>query len=279
MKPDIDAIIDEVVTEVLNRVTRQGTICPDCDWCLSCPECRTQIVEEILANGANRIAAGCNLGPVRSDLAKTIDHTLLKPDATGEQIIELCREAREFGFASVCVNPCWIRTCRDELRQTQILICTVVGFPLGATTTETKAFETGKAVEDGADEIDMVINIGRLKAKDHDYVKKDIQAVVEAAGRQAQVKVILENCYLDDEEKIHGCLLSQLAGAHFVKTSTGFGKHGATLHDVALMRKVVGEKLGVKAAGGIRNYESAVEMIDAGASRIGASASIAMVRG
>jgi len=201
MKPDIDAIIDEVVTEVLNRVTRQGTICPDCDWCLSCPECRTQIVEEILANGANRIAAGCNLGPVRSDLAKTIDHTLLKPDATGEQIIELCREAREFGFASVCVNPCWIRTCRDELRQTQILICTVVGFPLGATTTETKAFETGKAVEDGADEIDMVINIGRLKAKDHDYVKKDIQAVVEAAGRQAQVKVILENCYLDDEEK------------------------------------------------------------------------------
>ncbi|MFQ5677166.1 MAG: deoxyribose-phosphate aldolase [bacterium] len=214
---------------------------------------------------------------MRAELAKFIDHTLLKPDATHDQIEKLCQEALQYGFASVCINPVWVRLCRNLVRGSGVLVCTVVGFPLGATTIETKAIETQKAIEQGADEIDMVINIGKLKSGDYDFVKNDIQAVVKNAGRRGSVKVILETCYLTDEEIIKGSLLSQQAGAAFVKTSTGFGSKGATLGDVALMRKVVGQQLGVKAAGGIRNYQQAVKMIEAGANRIGASASIAMI--
>jgi deoxyribose-phosphate aldolase len=252
MKENIDNLVAEVITEVLDRITRQGHNNPNCGWCLDCPECRTQIVAEILA-------------------------TLLKPDATAQQITTLCKEASQYGFASVCVNPTWVRLCRDELRESVVMVCTVVGFPLGANSTDTKVFETRKAIDDGADEIDMVINIGRLRSRDHDYVKRDIEAVVDEAGQRARVKVILENCYLNDQEKVQACLLSKKAGAAFVKTSTGFGKHGARLADVALMRKVVGAELGVKAAGGIRDYDSALSMVEAGASRIGASASVAMV--
>ncbi|MFQ5823934.1 MAG: deoxyribose-phosphate aldolase [bacterium] len=210
-------------------------------------------------------------------LTKLIDHTLLKPEATREQIIKLCDEAVQYGFASVCVNPTWVRLCRDRLRGSDVLVCTVVGFPLGANTTETKAFETQKAIKEGADEIDIVINIGLLKSGEYNYVERDIQAVVEAAGKRARVKVILETCYLTDEEKTKGALLAKKAGAHFVKTSTGFGKAGATLGDVVLLRKVVGSEMGVKAAGGVRDYQKAVKMIKAGANRIGTSASVAII--
>lgn len=276
---DVEKLIDKVVDEMLKQdcTPVPGLKTPKCNWCWVCPECRTQVVEEIVENGAARVAAGPNLGPIKNELAKQIDHTLLKAEATQDQIEKLCKEAVQYGFASVCINPVWVRLCRDLVRGSGVLVCTVVGFPLGATTTETKAIETQKAIEQGADEIDMVINIGKLKSGDYDFVKKDIQAVVQAAGKRGHVKVILETCYLTDEEKIKASILSQQAGAAFVKTSTGFGKQGATLADVALMRKVVGPRLGVKAAGGIRDYEGAAQMIEAGATRIGASASIAMI--
>lgn len=275
---NLDAMIDKVVSET----TQSGQNPPVCNWCWVCPDCRTRVVKGIVENGADRVGAGPALGPIHADLAKCIDHTLLKPEATEEQVTKLCNEAVQFGFASVCVNPCWVRLCRDLLRGSNVLVCTVVGFPLGATSCEAKAFETQTAIEHGADEIDMVINVGKLKSGDYDYVEGDIRAVVQTTRQVSQshrpgVKVILETCLLTDEEKIKGSLLSKRAGADFVKTSTGFSKGGATLGDVALMRRVVGQNLGVKASGGIRDYESAVKMIDAGASRIGASASIAMV--
>lgn len=274
-----DRLVDRVVDEIFREhpTTAASSHAPTCNWCWVCPECRTQVVEEIVENGASRVGAGPNLGPIHKELARLIDHTLLKPEAMEAQITRLCNEAVEHGFASVCLNPCWVRLSRDLVRGSGVLVCTVVGFPLGATSTEAKAFETQKAIEHGADEIDMVINIGKLKSQDYDFVERDIRAVVAAAGRRGKVKVILETCYLTDEEKIKGCLLVQKAGAAFVKTSTGFGKEGATLSDVALMRKVVGEQLGVKAAGGIRDYEDAVKMVEAGANRIGASASIKII--
>lgn len=279
MNTDLERLVDKVVDEMVGVKNggARGLKTPTCNWCWVCPECRTQVIEEIVGNGANRVGAGPNLGPIHQNLAKLIDHTLLKPEATREQIVKLCEEAVKYGFASVCVNPTWVRLCRDIVRGSEVLVCTVIGFPLGANTCETKAFETQVAVEHGADEIDMVINIGRLKSGEHNYVENDIRAVVEAAGKWADVKVILETCYLTDEEKIKGSLLSKAAGAAFVKTSTGFGKEGATLGDVALMRRVVGAKMGVKAAGGIRDYEKASQMVEAGATRIGASASIGIV--
>ncbi len=210
-------------------------------------------------------------------IASYIDHTLLKPDASKEQIIKLCAEAREYGFASVCVNPFNVKTAYKELLGSPVKVCSVVGFPLGASSSFTKAAETRDAVADGASEIDMVINIGALKAKDYDVVKKDIEAVVLAAGGHL-VKVIIETCLLTDDEKVKACELSKEAGADYVKTSTGFSSGGAEAADVALMRKAVGDSMGVKASGGIRDYRKAKEMIEAGASRIGASAGVAIVR-
>ncbi|MCQ2736417.1 MAG: deoxyribose-phosphate aldolase [bacterium] len=210
-------------------------------------------------------------------MASYIDHTLLKPEATREQIVKLCAEAREHEFASVCVNPANVKTAFAELVGTPVKVCTVIGFPLGASSSFVKAVETRDAVASGADEIDMVINIGALKAKDYDLVLRDIKAVVEAAGGNL-VKVIIETCLLTDEEKVKACELSKEAGADFVKTSTGFSKGGATVEDIALMRKTVGTEMGVKASGGIRDYETAKAMIEAGASRIGASAGIAIVK-
>ncbi len=276
---EIDQLINKVVDELVGQPApvTTGLKTPDCNWCWVCPNCRSQIVEEIVGNGASRVGAGPNLGPIHKDLAKLIDHTLLKPEGTKEQITKLCQEAVQYGFASVCVNPTWVRLCRDLVRGSDVLVCTVVGFPLGANTAETKAFETQKAVDDGADEIDMVMNIGMLKSGEYNIVEKDIQAVVDATGPKNHVKVIIETCYLTDEEKIKASLLVKQARADFVKTSTGFGKKGATLGDVALMRKVVGSELGVKAAGGIRDYEIASQMVEAGASRIGASASVAII--
>jgi deoxyribose-phosphate aldolase len=212
-------------------------------------------------------------------IQKYIDHTLLKPQATKEQIIKVCEEAKKYGFASVCVNPYYTSLVRKELEGTDVKTCVVVGFPLGATTKEVKAFETKQAVENGAQEVDMVINIGALKDKEYDVVKEDIKAVVEAAKGKALVKVIIETCLLTDEEKVKACEIAKEAGADFVKTSTGFSTGGATVEDIELMRKTVGIDMGVKASGGVRTREFAEAVIEAGANRIGASSSIAIVEG
>jgi deoxyribose-phosphate aldolase len=213
-------------------------------------------------------------------VARLIDHTLLKPEATPAQIRELCREARDHGFAAVCVNPLWVRTCAEELRGTAISVATVAGFPLGASVPEVKAAEATRAVDDGAREVDMVLSVGALKASDHRLVADDVAAVVEACRPGgALVKVILEAALLTDEEKARACAIAKLAGADFVKTSTGFGPGGATAEDVALMRRVVGPGVGVKAAGGIRDWAAARAMVAAGASRIGTSAGPKIVAG
>lgn len=213
-----------------------------------------------------------------NNIASYIDHTVLAADATEEKIQKLCTEAKEWKFASVCVNTCWTKFCAQELKGTGVNVCTVVGFPLGAMCTKAKAFEAKCAVEDGATEVDMVINIGLLKDHKDDLVEEDIREVKKACGDKV-LKVIIEACLLTDEEKARACELSVKAGADFVKTSTGFSKWGAKVEDVALMRKTVGSKVGVKAAGGIRTYEDAVKMIEAGANRLGCSAGIAIVQG
>lgn len=211
-------------------------------------------------------------------LNKYIDHTLLKPDASQEQIATLIEEAKKYDFASVCVNPTWVSFVAQALKGTDVKVCTVIGFPLGANTPELKAFETSDAIQNGANEIDMVINIGALKSRNFDLVERDIRAVVEAA-KGTLVKVIIETCLLTDDEKVKACQIAQKAGADFVKTSTGFSTGGATVADVALMRKTVGPDMGVKASGGARSYEDALAFIKAGATRIGASSGVAIMEG
>ncbi|MEG3310486.1 deoxyribose-phosphate aldolase [Streptococcus sp. SS-4456] len=211
-------------------------------------------------------------------LNKYIDHTILKPETTKEQVAQILAEAKEYDFASVCVNPTWVAYAAQELKDSDVKVCTVIGFPLGANTPAVKAFETQNAIENGADEIDMVINIGALKSKNYDLVLEDIKAVVEASGDKL-VKVIIETCLLTEEEKVKACQLSKEAGADFVKTSTGFSTGGATVEDVALMRKTVGPDMGVKASGGARSYEDAIAFIEAGATRIGASSGVAIMKG
>lgn len=205
-----------------------------------------------------------------------IDHTLLKPDATLPMIKQLCEEAKQYDFASVCVHPAWVHFCANYLKECDVKICTVIGFPLGASTTETKVFEAKNAIENGADEIDMVINIGALKDGHNEWVYQDIKAVVEACQGHC-VKVIIETCLLTDEEKIIACQLALKAHASFVKTSTGFSTGGATVHDVSLMKETVGEKCLVKASGGVRTYDDMIAMIKAGASRIGTSAGVKLM--
>ncbi len=212
------------------------------------------------------------------NFASMIDHTLLKADATRNQIEKLCEEAKKYEFASICVNPTWVNLSAQLLANTNVKVCTVIGFPLGATTSEVKAFETKNAIDNGAQEIDMVINIGALKNKEYEVVRDDIKAVVEAANGTL-VKVIIETSLLTDEEKVKACELSVEAGADFVKTSTGFSTGGATAEDVALMRKTVGPELGVKASGGVRNLEDMKKMVEAGATRIGASSGVAIING
>ena len=212
------------------------------------------------------------------EINRYIDHTLLAADATEERIRKLCAEAREYKFASVCVNSCWVKFCAEELKNSGVSVCTVVGFPLGAMSTKAKAFEAECAVADGADEVDMVINIGALKDGKYSYVEDDIRAVKKACGKKL-LKVIIECCLLTEAEKVEACELSEKAGADYVKTSTGFSKSGAAAEDVALMRRTVGTRLGVKAAGGIRDAETAKKMIEAGASRLGCSAGIAIMKG
>ncbi|MES1046416.1 deoxyribose-phosphate aldolase [Heyndrickxia oleronia] len=214
-----------------------------------------------------------------NNIAKMIDHTLLKPEATKSQIQSLCEEAREYSFASVCVNPTWVKYAADLLQGSDVKVCTVIGFPLGATTPETKAFETKNAIENGAEEVDMVINIGALKSGDLELVEQDILAVTNAAKGKAITKVIIETCLLTDQEKIRACELAVKAGTDYVKTSTGFSTGGATVEDIALMRKTVGPNIGVKASGGVRSPEDAQQMIEAGATRIGASSGVKIVQG
>ena len=237
-------------------------------------------VREVVANGADRVAFHGEAADVPLDVARYIDHTLLAADATADDIDLLCSEAEQYGFASVCINPTWVKRAAKNLRGTKVPVCSVIGFPLGATTTEIKATEARKALRDGAREIDMVINVGALKSGDHELVYNDIVKVVDAAHETGAIcKVILETALLTDEEKVIASALAKRAKADFVKTSTGFGPGGATVYDVALMRETVGPDMGVKASGGVRTAHDAEDMIAAGATRIGASAGVQIVGG
>ena len=258
------------------------------DAACGCDAATEQALERLVGAGAGRLGLradrlpndpvavnACLLAP---PIARLIDHTVLKPETTADTIRELCAEAREHCFASVCVSPVWVPLAAEMLSGATSLVCTVIGFPHGANRTPVKAFETEVAVRDGASEIDMVIGIGRIKSRRYDEVEADIRSVVQAAQGQT-VKVILETALLTDEEKVIACVLSQNAGADFVKTSTGFASHGARPEDVALMRRVVGDQMGVKASGGIRSAEDAFEMVEHGATRLGASAGVAILNG
>ena len=278
---DFEQLVEQITDVIFARLNGEGVdqaaMCGCTSECFNrCPERMHRVVDA----GASRI--GLVLGQTGSarDWAGLIDHTLLKPEATKSEIEKLCLEARKYNFASVCVNPCYVSLCSKFLRETAVKVCTVIGFPLGSTTTSSKAFEAEQSLRDGAREIDMVINVGMLKSGDNDYVENDIFAVVTTGRRHgALTKVILETALLNDEEKIKGCLLAKQAGADFVKTSTGFSKGGATVGDIALMRKVVGSAMGVKASGGVRTREEALAMVASGADRIGASASVKIVGG
>jgi len=274
---------EEIVKEIVEVVWKElethrcadGSICTDCGMCV---EKNLPVTNAVIEAGASRISAVPGTVPASREIAKLIDHTFLKPEGTEKDIRRLCEEAKQYGFASVCVNPYWVPLCAEMLAGTDVKVCTVIGFPLGATTTETKAFEAKKALEDGATEFDMVINIGALKSDRFEDVYRDIKAVVDAVAPHT-VKVIIETALLTDEEKVEACAIAKEAGAHFVKTSTGFAKGGATVEDVRLMKAVVGEEMEVKASGGVRDYKTALEMVKAGATRIGASAGVAIVQG
>ncbi len=254
--------------------------CPRCDAWGPCAEHCAIEVKNAFESGATRVSSSPGFCPSdETGIRARIDHTLLKPETTVDEIRQLCKEAAENCFASVCINPTYVALCAELLRDSATKVCTVVGFPLGAHLSEVKAYETRRAIQDGAREIDMVIDIGALKSQDHARVERDIRAVVDACGPHVVSKVILEMTLLTTEEKIAGCSLSKAAGADFVKTSTGFAGGGATLEDVKLMRAVVGSDMGIKAAGGIRTQEDARKMIEAGATRLGTSASIKIVRG
>lgn len=267
-----EALEREVLIEVITREVL-AAIAEDSDIC-SNPEA----VRRVVANGADRVAFHGAAAEVPLDLAKHIDHTLLKPEATGADIDVLADEAREFGFASVCVNPAWVKRAAERLRGSDVMTCAVIGFPFGANTPEIKAMETRRALRDGAREVDMVINIGALKSGDFDLVRTDIEKVVDSAHEGgAIVKVILETAKLTDEEKVIASGIAKQAKADYVKTSTGFGGGGATVFDVALMRETIGPDMGVKASGGVHTAEDVEDLIAAGATRIGASAGVQIV--
>jgi deoxyribose-phosphate aldolase len=289
---ELDGLVAQIAEEVLARVPAGATrsapaskgeglnlpnqVCPGCVQ--RCAQTCAANTRRILSAGAERVSASERLTRIDPAIAGVIDHTILKPEATRADLLKVCREARQYGFASVCVNPYWVPLVRAELAGSAVKVCTVVGFPLGATSTEAKVAEAAAAVRAGAQEIDMVINVGALRSGDRLAVERDIRAVVEVSHRAgAIVKVILETALLDDPQKVVASTLAKLAGADFVKTSTGFSKSGATVHDVALMRSVVGPSMGVKAAGGIRTLADLEAMTAAGATRIGASASVKIV--
>jgi deoxyribose-phosphate aldolase len=259
---DQKELVDKIVKEVMNRISQTAAGSPSHES----PPAGVKSATGVTVN-------------VPADLAQFIDHTLLKQDATKEQIEQLCKEAIEYNFYSVCVNSSWVPFCSRLLRGSSVKISSVVGFPLGAMDSRTKSFETRYAIENGANEIDMVINVGALKAGDVKTVEEDIRAVLRACRGTTILKVIIETCLLTDEEKVLACQIAKKVGAHFVKTSTGFSKAGATAQDVALMRRIVGPEMGIKAAGGVRSFEDALLMIRSGATRLGTSSGVKIVSG
>jgi deoxyribose-phosphate aldolase len=281
-------VIDSIADEVLRRLTSEGLcalrgcsgedgVCPGCDGL--CGAACWEKACRVVSAGADRLATLGTVSGFPAEIARLIDHTLLRPEASLKQVLQLCAEARQYSFASVCVNACWVPLASRELNGTPVKVCTVVGFPLGATLASAKIFETEEAIRLGAQEIDMVMNVGALKSCEFERVEQDIRGVVEACHRAGAIcKVILECTLLTDEEKVKACCFAQSAGADFVKTSTGFSSGGATAHDVELMRLAVGAGMGVKAAGGIRSYEDLKAMLSAGATRIGASASVKILQ-
>jgi len=288
LDPELESIVERVTERVRRRLADRaapaqdghaGEVCPPapCGSCTSFGGCCT-CATTLRTFGADRVGGKPGMGRLPTGLASYIDHTLLKPEATRQEVDELCAEAREHAFASVCVNPTWVRAAKAKLRGSKVMTVAVIGFPLGAGTPGAKACEAKDAVRAGAEELDMVLNIGALRSGDYALAEEDIRSVVQAAA-PVPVKVILETSKLSDEEKVIACALAKIAGAAFVKTSTGFGGGGATVDDVSLMRRVVGADLGVKASGGVKTKEDADAMIAAGATRIGASASIAIVTG
>jgi len=291
MNPDVkmvEQLVEIITHEVLAAIMEEQERADDPEAYQCKFDCGDQLcvrtcfdkAGNVVNAGAERLSSTLGVIPQDLKLAKLIDHTLLKPDATQQEVAQLCFEARKYGFASVCINPTWVSLCSQLLQGSPVKVCTVIGFPLGATAPEVKAFEAENAIKQGASEIDMVINIGALKARDLELVAKDIRGVVTASHtRGAIVKVIIETVLLTDEEKTIACLLSKEAGADFVKTSTGFAGGGATVNDVALMRRTVGPEMGVKASGGVRTFEDAENMIKAGATRIGASAGVKIIQG
>jgi deoxyribose-phosphate aldolase len=288
---ELDRLVAQIGEEILARVPAEpravpakgaeglnlpDQVCPGCTQ--RCAQTCARNTREIIAAGASRVSASEKLTKIDPSIAALIDHTILKADATRADVVKICREARQYNFASVCINPFWVPLVRAELAGTPVKVCTVVGFPLGATSTESKAAEAAIAVRDGAQEVDMVINVGALKSGDQDAVKADIAAVAKTAhAGGAILKVILETSLLNDTEKAIACVLAKAAGAEFVKTSTGFSTAGATAHDIALMRQSVGPEMGIKASGGIRSLQDLQAMTAAGATRIGASASVKIV--
>jgi deoxyribose-phosphate aldolase len=286
---ELDRLVAQIGEELLARVAPSGVapkkgeglnlpdqVCPGCVQ--RCVQTCARNAKEIIAAGASRVTASEKLTRIDPAIAALIDHTILKPEATRADVVKICREAREYQFASVCVNPYWVPVVRAELAGSSVKVCSVVGFPLGATSTEAKVCETAAALRAGAQEIDMVMNVGALRSGDTDTVKNDIQSVVRVAHQAgALVKVILETALLDDTQKTVASQIAKSAGADFVKTSTGFSTSGATVHDIALMRAAVGPNLGIKASGGIRTLQDVQAMTAAGATRIGASASVKIV--
>jgi deoxyribose-phosphate aldolase len=282
----VERLVEQITKQVLillHEEEARAQAIADAGNCADCiGECIVRCqdkVREVVDAGASRLSSTLGNVDVGAEIASLIDHTLLKPDATQDQIAQLCYEAKKHGFAAVCVNPAHVKLCAQLLKGSSVHVCTVVGFPLGATPPEVKAYEAQQTLDDGATEVDMVINIGALKSKDYALVERDIASVARTShAGGAILKVIIEAALLTDEEKVIACQLAKAGGADFVKTSTGFGPGGATLHDVALMRRSVGPELGVKAAGGIGSYEEAKAMVAAGATRIGASAGVKILQ-
>jgi deoxyribose-phosphate aldolase len=282
----VERLVEQITKEVLillreeearTQTAGDNGQCADCiGQCVA--QCQDK-VQQVVDAGASRLSSTLGQVKMEDGVARMIDHTLLKADATQDQIAQLCYEARKYGFAAVCVNPTHVKLCSQLLQGTNVHVCTVVGFPLGATPPEVKVYEAQQSIDDGATEVDMVVNIGALKSKDYALVERDIASVARTCHTgSAILKVIIEAALLTDEEKVIACQLAKAAGSDYVKTSTGFGPGGATVHDVELMRRAVGPELGVKAAGGIKSYEDAQAMVAAGATRIGASAGVKIVQ-
>lgn len=274
---NIEALVSQITDVILSRLGSSASECHlQHDECfVKCPD----RMHSLMADGGVRFGLTGAESEAAREVARHIDHTLLKPDATRDEILKICEEGVRYGFASVCINPIWVREAACALRGSGVKVCTVIGFPLGANSPDTKAYEARRSIFDGASELDMVINVGALKSGDNDLVSRDIRGVVEVAHESGFIcKVIIETALLTDDEKVSACLIAKEGGADFVKTSTGFAKGGATVADVALMRRVVGGQMGVKASGGVKDLKQAQEMIHAGATRIGASVGVKIIQ-